>query len=85
MTPSLKGKNETLPIKEADMISVTDEAVHIQTSSELQFATPIALYNHIIFIYLPHPHCSKRQHFPTFSIGMLHNKPLGAAVKTLRS
>jgi hypothetical protein len=36
----LKGKNEILPTKEADMISIVDESVHIQTSSEVQFATP---------------------------------------------
>jgi hypothetical protein len=36
----LKGKNETLPIKEADMISIADESVHIQTSSDSQCATP---------------------------------------------
>jgi hypothetical protein len=36
----LKGKNEYIPIKEADMISIADGSVHIQTSSESQLATP---------------------------------------------
>jgi hypothetical protein len=36
----LKGKNQALPIKEADMISIADGSLHIQTSSETQPATP---------------------------------------------
>jgi hypothetical protein len=36
----LKGKNECIPIKEADMVSIADGSVHIQTSSESQLATP---------------------------------------------
>jgi hypothetical protein len=36
----LKGKNEYIPLKEADMISIADGSVHIQTSSESHFATP---------------------------------------------
>jgi hypothetical protein len=35
-----EGENEPLPIKEADMISIADESVHIQTSSDSQCATP---------------------------------------------
>jgi hypothetical protein len=36
----LKGKNEYHPFKEADMTSIADGSLHIQTSSEAQFATP---------------------------------------------
>jgi hypothetical protein len=36
----LKEKNQSLPFKEARMISIADGSVHIQTSSEAQFATP---------------------------------------------
>jgi hypothetical protein len=36
----LKGKNEYIPIKEADMISIADGSIHIQTASKSQLATP---------------------------------------------
>jgi hypothetical protein len=36
----LEGENQFLPFKEADMIGIADRSVHIQTSSEAQFATP---------------------------------------------
>jgi hypothetical protein len=36
----LKGKNDILSIKEADMISIADGSVHIQASAESQPATP---------------------------------------------
>jgi hypothetical protein len=36
----LKEKNESIPIKEADMISIADGSVRIQTSSEARPATP---------------------------------------------
>jgi hypothetical protein len=35
-----EGENQFLPIKEANMISIADRSVHIQTWSEVQFATP---------------------------------------------
>jgi hypothetical protein len=36
----LKGKNHILPIKEADMISIADGSVHIQTEASLHPAAP---------------------------------------------
>jgi hypothetical protein len=33
-------ENQYIPLKEADMISIADGLVHIQTSSDVQFATP---------------------------------------------
>jgi hypothetical protein len=36
----LKGKTTFFPFKEADMSSIADRSVHIQTSSDVQFATP---------------------------------------------
>jgi hypothetical protein len=36
----LKGKNQSIPIKEANMISIVDESVRIQTSAEARPATP---------------------------------------------
>jgi hypothetical protein len=37
---SLKGKHQSIPLKEADMLSIADGSLHIQTEASSQAATP---------------------------------------------